>query len=110
MDICPVVLHINSCRLGHGGKWHGRGRSSASLHLDAEMAEWRILFRLLGQALRSQLRCTKVRRFVAAVSVFIFGRTAACLYYGDPGRSMLDASLVCTCLLGRTVSIMRRTM
>ena len=37
MDICPVVLHINSCRLGHGGKWHGRGRSSASLHLDAEI-------------------------------------------------------------------------
>ncbi|CAE7327950.1 unnamed protein product [Symbiodinium necroappetens] len=35
--------------------------------------------------------CLSVRRFVAAVSVFIFGRTAACLYYGDPGRSMLDA-------------------
>ena len=68
------------------------------------MAEWRILFRLC------EARCTKVRCFVAAVPVFIFGRTAACLYYGDPGRSMLDASLVCTCLLARTVSNMCRTM
>ncbi|CAE7602745.1 unnamed protein product [Symbiodinium sp. CCMP2456] len=37
--------------------------------------------------------CLSVQRFVAVVSVFILGRTAACLCYGDAGRSMLDALL-----------------